>query len=978
MPNFTFTVPNVVTYVYNQSLGTVVSYLNGVYQATATPGSSYPLTGTAFVVGSQGTSIEGTMDEFRMYNRALTVTEILQVWNKTLPINQAPNNAGVSALTAPVNFAPGLQDIKVKVANKGSNRIDSVRVNWSLNGVVQTPVYWTSPLDTFSGPTYPNDTIITLGSTTFTNGISKTLVAWTSFPNGVADTITNDDSITVVLQSSLSGNFTIGGTSPDYATISDAVNALGNFGIYGPVNFSIRTGTYNGQLLFGNIAGSSEINTITFRSQANHRDSVVVNYTSTIASSGVVNFTSTSYVTFRAVTFNQTGTTASSTVYVTGTAVKDTFDNCKITSAASSTSGTYAVYATSAGINGLVLKNNLITGGYYGLYLYGASTTSLATNCVVDGNTIMNAYYYSYYIYYNCRVKFRNNVVTPLATSATHYYYFYYADSSSEYTGNKINLQNTTNYMYLYYFRNGANDRSYIANNTFSGGTSSTAVYIYMGVGSSNLGIYHNSFNLNHSSGVGPTIYNSIANGIDVKNNAFANNSTGYAASFYYAPSTYAVASDYNNFYSNGTVLINQVSPAATYANLPAWRATYGLQEKNSISYRPGYTSATNLMPNPTDSACWSLNGRGIYLTPAIAATDLNGMPRPATRAEGVPDIGAYEFTPTSLPPVASMVAGPAITGYINQVYLFGGDTIAKLAFDNTNGAPAFVHLRRKTGTVPPLVGSMATNHMNFYDSIYAPSGTYSYNMEMYYKDAWLGTMTDEGNMTIIKNLNPATSSWSLTSFSPTVDSANNKITALYLSDFGVFAGTDVLAPLPVKLLSLTAAATSKSVHVSWVTASEKNSAYFVVERSTDGKTFEVIAKIKAAGNSESYQKYAFDDADGKTMLSKGMLYYRLAAYDVNGKAEHSKIVTVNEKTKTDKGIKLYPNPFVNELVLELDMDLTGPVEMEIADINGKQVYQHQFNNDTQIITNLEQLTAGIYFVKITVGDEVKVLKLMK
>jgi hypothetical protein len=76
---------NVVTYVYNQTLGTVSGYLNGVFQTSATPGASYPLVGTAFVVGSQGTSIEGTMDEFRMYNRALSAAEIASTWNIMLP-----------------------------------------------------------------------------------------------------------------------------------------------------------------------------------------------------------------------------------------------------------------------------------------------------------------------------------------------------------------------------------------------------------------------------------------------------------------------------------------------------------------------------------------------------------------------------------------------------------------------------------------------------------------------------------------------------------------------------------------------------------------------------------------------------------------------------------------------------------------------------------------------------------------------------
>ncbi|MBL7703953.1 MAG: PKD domain-containing protein, partial [Taibaiella sp.] len=84
MPSWNATGAKVITYVYDQSAGTVSGYINGVFQASVTPGASYPLVGTNFVVGSQGTSIDGTMDEFRMYNRALTAAEVASFWNTPL------------------------------------------------------------------------------------------------------------------------------------------------------------------------------------------------------------------------------------------------------------------------------------------------------------------------------------------------------------------------------------------------------------------------------------------------------------------------------------------------------------------------------------------------------------------------------------------------------------------------------------------------------------------------------------------------------------------------------------------------------------------------------------------------------------------------------------------------------------------------------------------------------------------------------
>ncbi len=90
VPSITLDMPawtagtSVVTYVYDQSAGTVSGYINGVFQGSVTPGASYPLVGTNFVVGSQGTAMDGIMDEFRVYGRALTASEVAATYNSQL------------------------------------------------------------------------------------------------------------------------------------------------------------------------------------------------------------------------------------------------------------------------------------------------------------------------------------------------------------------------------------------------------------------------------------------------------------------------------------------------------------------------------------------------------------------------------------------------------------------------------------------------------------------------------------------------------------------------------------------------------------------------------------------------------------------------------------------------------------------------------------------------------------------------------
>ncbi|MES2691244.1 MAG: hypothetical protein V4658_12625, partial [Bacteroidota bacterium] len=212
------------------------------------------------------------------------------------------NNAAITELVAPKAFCGNsVQDIKVRIRNAGSNVINQLTVKWSLNGTPQSPFYWTTPLDTFNGTLYPNDTVVTIGSVFFASA-SQSFKAWTEYPNSVADTVNIDDTITSILRPALSGTYTIGGTTPDYATLSDAVTALNAAGVCAPVVFNVAPGSgpYTSNLSFGVISGASASNTITFRGNGT---------TITSANTPVIGFSGSSYITIDSFNVVQTGAT---------------------------------------------------------------------------------------------------------------------------------------------------------------------------------------------------------------------------------------------------------------------------------------------------------------------------------------------------------------------------------------------------------------------------------------------------------------------------------------------------------------------------------------------------------------------------------------------------------------------------------------------------------------------------------------------
>jgi len=173
-----------------------------------------------------------------------------------------------------MNFCAGTYDVKVTLKNFGTNQVSSAKIHWSINGTPQTTVNWSGLLDTTTFAS--RQTQVTLGSYNFQSGVPYTIAAWTSDPNGVADTTVNNDSTVVTRQAALGGTFTIGGASPDYQTFADAVSDLNTYGLCGPTVFNVRPGTYNEQLSIGNITGTSATNTVTFQSETGNPADVPV------------------------------------------------------------------------------------------------------------------------------------------------------------------------------------------------------------------------------------------------------------------------------------------------------------------------------------------------------------------------------------------------------------------------------------------------------------------------------------------------------------------------------------------------------------------------------------------------------------------------------------------------------------------------------------------------------------------------------
>lgn len=199
--------PVVVHIVYDPTIPGCRVYVNGTLNGTVAQPANLTLTGTNFTIGAYdvnaGLPGSAKMDEFRLYNRALTASEIGITWDHELPL-APPNNAGIGALLNPSPDVPFCSkqkyDVYVSLVNLGSNALSSAEIHWSLDGVMQPTVLYNGSL-----PNYKDSDEVFLGAVYFPDELPMDLRAWSELPNGLPDADNTDDTLKVSMKAELPG-----------------------------------------------------------------------------------------------------------------------------------------------------------------------------------------------------------------------------------------------------------------------------------------------------------------------------------------------------------------------------------------------------------------------------------------------------------------------------------------------------------------------------------------------------------------------------------------------------------------------------------------------------------------------------------------------------------------------------------------------------------------------------------------------------
>jgi hypothetical protein len=519
----------------------------------------------------------------------------------------------------------------------------------------------------------------------------------------IVDAVTRTPSVTApagarTVAAALSGSKTVG-TGGDYATLTDAFDAVNVVGLGGNLTLNIISdladtgvvinpwnetapGGYN--LLIQPTGAPRTIN-------GNATTAVIkINGADRVTIDGRIGGTGNNLTIVNA----NTAATLSAIVWVSSPSAADsandiTVRNCNLQGSATSSqitgvtvSGAIGATAPSAGTN-IVFRENVVTRVQNGIYMVGVSTTRFSTGNQVIGNTVGlpgagNGFTVrAYQIVYQDGVLLEGNTAQyNVSTSGTMQGILLFECINSTVSKNRIHtMQYTgTGTTKVYGIIQGAtlnatvsapSNNTYVNNLVYNLTSSATSSL------SNNSGIVANGgygdkywFNTVYMTGqqsggtaTGPSYAFSNGNPsstatsdvLEIRNNIFAINGTATGAAKLYAHSTqrttYAgFTLDNNLLYAaaggSATAVLGRIN-AVDQPDLVSWQTASG-EGAGSISADPGLNSPTNPQPLPGSPVL----AAGVSI-PGVT-TDFAGVTRGAT-----PSIGAYE--------TAADVAGPAI-----------------------------------------------------------------------------------------------------------------------------------------------------------------------------------------------------------------------------------------------------------------------------------------------------------------------------
>ena len=307
-----------------------------------------------------------------------------------------------------------------------------------------------------------------------------------------------------------------------------------------------------------------------------------------------------------------------------------------------------------------------------------------------------------------------------------------------------------------------------------------------------------------------------------------------------------------------------------------------------------------------------------------------------------------------------NLLSGPVPTSFINLVN--STTSISNNFFD-------FDSLETTSATLPPgqLVDSIQLHLTGMVMLSVTAGGTLANDTFHWYRNGVLDTVIVGDSVFLAGQY--ANYSVAVTNSIVTFN------TGLVLYSDTVLAGSN---PLLISLLNFSGNLEENNAVLQWQTATEENSSYFTILRSTNGISFTPVGNVNAAGNSTIVQNYQYTD-NLSSILNAPVIYYRLQEVDKNGNYIYSGIIAIKLNSQ-DSYFIIYPNP-VKDILNIINEKISGNAIITLFDINGKKLLlqQQSVQPGSNIEINMSQgFAPGIYLLNVSSGTtsiEKKIIK---
>lgn len=287
--------------------------------------------------------------------------------------------------------------------------------------------------------------------------------------NGTPFDLQQQTAAEIALRAGLSGIYTVGGASADYADFAAMTDAL-KLGIEGPTTMKIADGTYAANIAIKNVAGTSALHPLTITSQSGNPDAVTISGKYSYSDkTAILSISGTPYVTVSDLTLDAGSQGFENVAYVTDASRHTTFSNLTV-KAAEVTSGSSGInlvrtYTTTAaegdGRNNdfFTIRDSRLYGGFIGLYLASNGIVARVQDkgYTAIGNIIENTYSKAIYLVDLADPLVEGNSINVSTPKKGGYFLDAYRLNGGTISANRIVVGSSSNQSdaYLIYLRQG-------------------------------------------------------------------------------------------------------------------------------------------------------------------------------------------------------------------------------------------------------------------------------------------------------------------------------------------------------------------------------------------------------------------------------------------------------------------------------------------------------------------------------------------